>query len=248
MVPENKTMNEDDIKYILQRVAHPSKWTDLQTNSYNYFLDHGLRTVFNDMREVVYLDRRTSSLLYGMSLSVRLTFPTISNPCGTSGSKTRISQVYAGMSTYNSELTCTVSIQLKMSESEEPLSWKVPGILVGHIPVMVGSKICNEPPSKSLQGFFVINGQDKVIVSQERIANNHPMLYCIPQATDTKQYFCEVRSTTCNSTRVPLIFTLRLTIKNGQPSGVTANIPFFKNDVPLGYIFCALGLNSVRKV
>ena len=46
-------------------------------------------------------------------------------------------------------------------------------VFIGNIPIMVGSKYCNSKNNKKDQydvgGYFIINGNEKVIISQEKI-------------------------------------------------------------------------------
>ena len=65
----------------------------------------------------------------------------------------------------------------------------------------------------SLSSYFIVNGQCKVIVSQERLINNHPLVsVCVHQSARQVQYNCEVRSVPVNNPhRYPVVFTIRIT-------------------------------------
>lgn len=101
---------------------------------------------------------------------------------------------------------------------------------MGEVPVLVGSCLCHRP-QQSLSSYFIVNGQCKVIVSQERLlvtehllcipsichqnerlANNQPLVsVCTLQSRHT-QYNCEVRSVPINNPhRYPVVFTVRIT-------------------------------------
>lgn len=62
-------------------------------------------------------------------------------------------------------------------------------------------------------GHFIVNGQSKVIVAQERLINNHPLVSCCVLQTRQVQYTCEVRSVPASNTnRFPVVFALRATL------------------------------------
>ena len=78
--------------------------------------------------------------------------------------------------------------------------------------MLVGSCLCHSPTS-SLSSYFIVNGQCKVIVSQERLINNHPLIsVCAHPSARQVQYNCDVRSVPVNNPhRYPVVFSLRVT-------------------------------------
>jgi DNA-directed RNA polymerase II subunit RPB2 len=88
-------------------------------------------------------------------------------------------------------------------------------VFIGRVPVMVGSKFCHlkemtndERVKKSRDcvfdqgGYFIINGNEKVIVAQERMSTNQVLVFKKKQPS---KYSCisEVRSQAQNSTLPP---------------------------------------------
>ena len=64
----------------------------------------------------------------------------------------------------------------------------IKNIIFGKIPIMVKSKYCvlnekikNEECKFDLGGYFLINGNEKVIISQEKVANNMVQVFKNPK-------------------------------------------------------------------
>ena len=71
----------------------------------------------------------------------------------------------------------------------------IPNIIFGKIPIIVKSKYCvlnnkgiNEECKFDSGGYSIINGNEKVIISQEKIANNLAQVF-IPK-TSSKFFIC----------------------------------------------------------
>lgn len=142
---------------------------------------------------------------------------------------------------------------------------------IGELPVLVGSVLCHSPiqhqPNTS-SCFFIVNGQTKVIISQERLIHNHPLVSsCLLQSKQT-QYTCEVRSIPAsNPNRFPVIFAL---VRSGPcaragrpvhkvtvplpPTTVTiadpiiVNLTYFRNEVPVLLLFYAFGVVDLDEI
>lgn len=81
----------------------------------------------------------------------------------------------------------------------------IPQHLIGKIPIMVRSKYCilsdySHIPPRSLSecaydhgGYFIINGGERALIAQERMAENYPYCYITNKQTSHK-YICEVMS------------------------------------------------------
>lgn len=93
-------------------------------------------------------------------------------------------------------------------------------------------------------GYFVINGSEKVLIAQERMANNH--VYCFRKSQPSKyQFVSECRSIIENSTRSTSTMSVNMT-NRARKGGVTgsiivAQIPYIKSDINVIILFRALG-------
>ena len=91
--------------------------------------------------------------------------------------------------TYRSSIFCNIGIKYKLLDTDKIIVKNFPKINIGFIPIMVHSKLCllNSLDSVKLSelgecpydqgGYFIVNGKEKVVLSQENKINN--ILYII---------------------------------------------------------------------
>jgi DNA-directed RNA polymerase II subunit RPB2 len=133
-------------------------------------------------------------------------------------------------------------------------------IFLGKFPIMIQSNYCvlSGLPrevrhtmgecTNDIGGYFIIDGKEKTIVSQEKFGDN--MLY-IKQSGDEKYlYSAEIRSVSENVSKP--IRTLSVKIIAPTPSytykNIVVNIPNVRKPVPLFIVFRALGIISDKQV
>jgi DNA-directed RNA polymerase II subunit RPB2 len=118
------------------------------------------------------------------------------------------------------------------------------------IPVMVKSPYCVTSVCASARrnhcahehgGYFIINSNEKGMISQEKLCVNAPFVW--PGRSNTKtKYVCEIRS--CHHNKLRSTSTLYINIRDRGAAGlpeVTVQIPFVDVAVPLAYMFYLLG-------
>jgi DNA-directed RNA polymerase beta subunit len=133
-------------------------------------------------------------------------------------------------------------------------------IFLGKFPIMIQSNYCvlSGLPreirhtmgecSNDIGGYFIIDGKEKTVVSQEKFGDN--MLY-IKQSGDEKYlYSAEIRSVSENVSKP--IRTLSVKIMAPTPSytykNIVVNIPNVRKPVPLFIVFRALGIISDKQI
>jgi len=132
------------------------------------------------------------------------------------------------------------------------------GVLLGKIPIMVKSNYCILNNKMALVygneckydygGYFLINGNEKVIISQDRISENKTYVF-INNKISTYSHIAEIRSVQENKLGVPKITSLKLSAKGNQFGRfIRANIHHIKTDVPIFILFKALGLNNDKEI
>lgn len=153
------------------------------------------------------------------------------------------------------DMTKTKSIIDQEGNDISIVSHETDKVLIGNIPIMVKSEYCNlqGKDEKGLQelgecpydegGYFIINGSEKVIVAQERMASN---LVYIHQSSKNKttKHIAEIRSMAENSHRVTgSIFVKFHTPKGQDISGpaLRVTIPYINQEIPIVILFRALG-------
>ena len=128
-------------------------------------------------------------------------------------------------------------------------------IKCGKLPIMLGSKACvlsNITTNKKIDyeecqydegGYFIINGTEKVLVSQERQAENK--VYCFKNSKSQAKYsyVCEVRSIPDKTVLTPKNLQIKITSKETiQGRNIKVSIPHIREDIPLFVVFKALGV------
>ncbi|KAK9918353.1 hypothetical protein WJX75_003429 [Coccomyxa subellipsoidea] len=136
-----------------------------------------------------------------------------------------------------------------------------PKIFIGEVPIMLRSSYCSlhERTNKQLTelgecpydqgGYFVVNGSEKVLIAQERMANNQ--VYVFRKSQPSKYAFqCECRSVVENSTRNTSSMSIKMLARSGGKGGqaIRATLPYIKSDVPILIIFRALGLTADKDI
>lgn len=134
----------------------------------------------------------------------------------------------------------------------------------GKLPIMVQSKYCN---LKNLNGhgiqehgecmydkggYFIINGNEKVIIAQERAATNKIFVYTSKEVNYS--HVCDIWTSTREN---PYILPKRTSVryyrelkntKTNLSNQLRVNIPLIKTDIPLAILFRALGVSSDKKM
>lgn len=133
---------------------------------------------------------------------------------------------------------------------------KISNVSLGKIPVMVNSRYCilknshgqNDECMYDFGSYFIINGNEKVVISQDRIAENKTYVFTSNKVS-TYSHVAEIRSIAENKFSVPKTTALKLSAKPNQYGRyIRANIHHIKNDIPVFILFRALGIESDRDI
>jgi DNA-directed RNA polymerase II subunit RPB2 len=131
-----------------------------------------------------------------------------------------------------------------------------PNVHLGKIPVMVGSKYCllsdqkHVNPSRigecaeDLGGYFIIQGGERVCISQERMSENRPFVFRNNRNSTKELEVIEVKSIGPDNDQVPKSNSVRIMYhpKNVQILLLRATLPRMKAPIPLFILFRALGV------
>lgn len=163
--------------------------------------------------------------------------------------------------TYASNLTVDIQIVAKtLNEetgdySEEKKELK--NVPLGKIPIMVQCDYCtlkniheknNNECIYDYGGYFIINGNEKVIISQDRISENITFVF-LTNKISTYSHMAEIRSVQEKKLGVPKITSIKLSSKPNQFGRyIRANIHHIKTDIPLFILFKALGIENDKKI
>lgn len=129
-------------------------------------------------------------------------------------------------------------------------------INIGKLPVMVNSQYCILKIQENIKdecnydygGYFIINGNEKVVISQDRIAENKTFVF-LNNKVSVYSHNAEIRSIQDNKFSVPKTTSLKLSSKPNQYGRyIRVNIHHIKYDIPLFVLFRALGIESDKDI
>jgi DNA-directed RNA polymerase II subunit RPB2 len=133
-------------------------------------------------------------------------------------------------------------------------------IFFGRFPIMLQSKLCilnkltpdtrfNMGECKNdYGGYFIVDGKEKVIVAQEKFANN--MLYIRDKGNELYSHSADIRTVSEDASKPVRTLSVRIvapstTFQNGQ---IVINVPNVRRPVPLFILMRALGVISDKKI
>lgn len=141
----------------------------------------------------------------------------------------------------------------------------IPTLFIGKVPIMLRSAYCmlfkaSEKELADLKecpfdqgGYFVVNGGEKVLIAQEKMAHNH--VYVFKKAQPSKwSYVAEIRSSCLESNRgarptsTMYVKMLSKGGKGGAGQPIHATIPYIRQDIPIVILFRALGFVADRDI
>ena len=137
-----------------------------------------------------------------------------------------------------------------------------PNVHLGKIPVMVGSEYCllknqaHMNPARvgecaeDMGGYFIIQGGERVCISQERMSENRPFVFRNNRNSTKELEVIEVKSIGPDNDQVPKSNSVRIMYhpKNSQILLLRTTLPRMKAPIPLFIVFKALGIASDREV
>ena len=133
----------------------------------------------------------------------------------------------------------------------------IPKVNCGKIPIMVGSKACilsTKSNHRKIEyeeceydegGYFIINGTEKVIICQERQAENKIYVFHNSKTQSKYSHVCEIKSLPDKRIVTPKNIQVKITSKETMyGKNIKVSIPHIKQDVPLFVVFKVLGVTS----
>jgi len=136
----------------------------------------------------------------------------------------------------------------------------IPQVFLGRFPIMLQSNLCilkgmaidlkynlgecrNDPG-----GYFIIDGKEKVIVSQEKFADN--MLYVSKVKDSIYSHVANIRSVSEDSSKPKRTTSVRIVAPNSKytNNNIVVSIPNVKKPIPLFIVMRALGVLSDKSI
>ena len=173
--------------------------------------------------------------------------------------------------TYRSSVFCNIGIKYIFNDNSFIIK-NFERLNIGFIPIMIHSKLCilNKLDSVKLSemgecpfdqgGYFIINGKEKLVISQESKINN--ILYVVKSGDDYEGYIKSVSTKGFQSSRSNYIYyseqSYRATVNDElvykRDNLFTVRIKGFAHEsgndinIPLFMLFRALGFNSDKEI
>ena len=148
-------------------------------------------------------------------------------------------------------------IYINDNEVEIELEKKViKNILIGSIPILLRSKYCtlndtlyNDECEYDYGGYSIINGNEKVIISQERKVYNIPQVFENNKSSSKYSYVCEITTVKEEDYYMPRISSIKITKKdNIYENYLRVSLPHLKQEIPLFILFKALGCLNDKEI
>ncbi|KAJ3191549.1 DNA-dependent RNA polymerase II [Irineochytrium annulatum] len=174
--------------------------------------------------------------------------------------------------TYASPLYVDVTMATRRAKTTDAeVEWEDEGqdvepskMHIGDVPIMLRSDFCalselgqDDLPSVSectfdQGGYFIINGSEKVLIAQERMATNQVYVFAKAQPA-TYTFSAEIRSQAERGSRLASTVFIKMMHPKGERGGgagqvIRTSLPYIKSDIPIGIVFRALGVVADRDI
>ena len=207
-----------------------------QLSSFNYFIDNQLLDItkqynpiklqFQNQKRKKMKKRMILVILCMCFDNTRLGKPQIHENNGTTKCMTphiaRLRNLTYSSPVYIDVVITTVEYNKKTKKTKKHTK-VINKVAFGKLPIMLRSKCCilntnlvnNEECSNDLGGYFIINGSEKVIVSQEHTAENRVLIFPVKSGGKYKA-MAEIKSISGTKYGIVRTFQIKLTTASAQ--------------------------------
>jgi DNA-directed RNA polymerase II subunit RPB2 len=221
-------------------------------NSFNKFIDDDIRTFLKENDNTFYEKITKDQVIKYMFEFENI----VLRPPMMEGSDRLMfpSDARNGNFTYASRLEARVTQiqEIRDIYTKEIISRKVIGepedrVPIANIPILVRSKYCSTNLKKNFDNteceydpgcYFIVNGYEKVVISQERMIDNKPLVFK-KKGPGTVSHYVQVNSRSPKVNGIMQIIRIQLN-NNGS---LTLMVPIL-NEFPIVVLFRALGIKS----
>jgi len=248
--------------------------TNHHLNSFNTFIRSKVPYIINTLNPFIIVKQNYQISVFIGGRDGSQIF--ISKPCDKDKNALLPNVARLNDDTYTSELYVDVLIEYQTTEKDgtvsilESVEKMVP---IGEIPIMVHSDLCVLKDLNDHQvvscgecpydqgGYFIIDGKEKVIVSQERVATNKLFL-SVPTSDPTASFSHEgiIRCTSKENSLFPKTIQFKVyksAVKNidkkmgivkDRKNAICITIPNIEYEIPLFILFRALGIETDKDI
>jgi DNA-directed RNA polymerase II subunit RPB2 len=252
---------------------NPSNLVAHHLESYNDFFNNGIRRIFRENNPIRFIEREDESSSTGNRNECQLYLG------GKDGTKIyygkpviyddhRAHYMFPNDArlrnmTYGITIHYDVEVEFKyyIGAEKKEHTITLPRIFLGRFPVMLQSDLCIlNTMNKDVRfnmgecrndygGYFIIDGKEKVIISQEKFADN--MLYIrTNKADDLYSHSAEIRSVSEDTSKPIRTSSVRIVAPSPSLSNnqIVVSVPNVKKPVPLFILMRALGVISDKDI
>jgi DNA-directed RNA polymerase II subunit RPB2 len=230
--------------------------TDHQISSYNDLIDNILPNIISQFFPITV--EQTDSLFKSIVLnidSLDIVNPTYTENNGCSKLMTpHIARLRNY--TYSVSIIVTVSIQISIFKDGVNIQYPtkyIEKVLLGKIPIVVKSNYCitktlySDECKHDLGGYVIINGNEKSIITQEKIIPNTTLIY--KHKNVKYALMAEIRSINTERFATPKTLSVKFTGKESRYENyIRVLIPHLKTEIPLFIVFKAFGCDSDKEI
>jgi DNA-directed RNA polymerase II subunit RPB2 len=248
---------------------HSEKLVHHQIASYNHFITYQLEKtieMFNPIRIASEADLDVSSGQYSLEILLNVDNLVIHRPQlhETNGAVKPMFPQDARLRnfTYESSILVDLKIQYNVRSGENLQNIKcihktIPSVNIGRMPIMVKSCLCLLSQYKHLDvrktgeceydvgGYFIINGSEKTVLAQERVAENRVYVFEGTKNQTKYSHIAEIKSIPDSKCISPKQLSIMISTKsNGYGVPILIQLPRVKQPVPIAVVFRAIGIIS----
>ena len=237
-----------------------------QIESYNDFIDTKLRKIVAGYNPIIITNDFNEKINdYNQKISIYVEEPHFTKPIYKKQDGTQINMTpqmarYDNL-TYSCDLYVNVRIITNIynqnENHNETKTKKLKDIYIGKLPVMVGSKACilSIIPHENIisecrydmGGYFIVNGNEKVLINQDRIKENYVLIF--KPANNIDIIHTEIRSMNEPFYLPTKTISLSMSKKSNHMGRVIRiNTSFLKTEIPVFIMFRALNILSDNEI
>jgi DNA-directed RNA polymerase beta subunit len=238
-----------------------------QIDSYNRFIDNTLGQIITGFNPIKIANSiKQENIEQNYKISINIQQPSLTKPYYQlqDGTQTIMTPYIARMNnlTYSSSLYVNVHIVIEVTNKDgmtEKFDKTINGVYIGKIPIMVRSKLCilqqmqgvgEDDKNECIYdfgGYFIVNGNEKVLISQDRINENKTLVF--QPNNNSEGLYAEIRSMCDSSYLPPKTTSLNMSGKlNHMGRIIRLNTSFLRTEVPVFTMFRALGIISDKEI
>ena len=252
-------MNNQYIETILDKYfTRNNVFTIHQIDSYNDLIDNILPQIISQTFPInidLYNEKLNNIKINIINIRIERPYYTENNGC-----RKIMTPNIARLRNFTYSLSVIVDIGIIYNLNENDIKITTPvknieNILLCKIPIITKSKYCvykddiHSECKYDPGGYCIINGNEKVLITQEKIIPNIIQIYSQNKITSKYSYTCEVRSCPKNTFGITKTTILKITNKSlSYNNKLFISFPRLKSDIPICVLFRALGCLTDKEI